>query len=258
MSIKAKPAPFPIVSRVSLCAAIAASVALGQSNLGSIQGAVVGSDGTPISIARVFAAVKARTPKAKVFPILMTQVAGAADISLGENEALHSKTPTNTFLINGLPAGTYVLCVETTIPGWLDPCHWSTDLPAITLTSGQKLTNHQVVMAKGAVVQIRVNDPSKLLTQKPGAIAHDVQVMAAASNNAYYHARIVSIDAGGRNHEVTLPFDAQHTLIVRSQQFTLTDAVGASVSASGEAQPFRITSGTSAPQYTFTVTSKAH
>jgi hypothetical protein len=113
-------------------------------------------------------------------------------------------------------------------------------------------------MTKGAVVQIRINDPSKLLAAPPGAIAHDVEVVARGSNNAYYNARILSTDTGGRSEQVTLPFNLTHTLIVRSQQFALTDPTGAAVPATGHSQPLQISASAAAPSFTYTVSAKLH
>jgi hypothetical protein len=112
-------------------------------------------------------------------------------------------------------------------------------------------------MNKGAVLQIRINDPSKLLA-KTSPIPQDVEVVAIGSNNAYYNARIALIDAKGQNRQVTLPFDAPHTLIVRSKQLALVDSNGAAVPASGRYQPLQVPSGASAPQFTYTVVGKAN
>ena len=131
-------------------------------------------------------------------------------------------------------------------------------MPVINLAAGQNLTGQTVVMTKGAVVQIRINDPSKLLTAKSAPIPKDVEVLALASNNAYYNAQIASIDSGGQNRQLTLPFNATHTLIVRSKQFTLADSTGSAVPASGRAQLVQVSAGAAAPQSAFTVTGGPH
>ena len=227
--------------------AVFAQTAVAPAKNGSIQGTVAGSDGTPLPGAHVYAAVKATVGNTKAPPTLVASIANGATAS-----------PGNTFTIPNLPAGAYILCAETTVPGWLDPCHWSASVPVVNLAAGQNLTGQSVVMTKGAVVQIRINDPSKLLTAPAGAIVHDVEVVALGANNLYFNARIASIDSGGRNEQVTLPFDLAHTLIVRGQQFALTDSTGAAVPATGHTQPLQISASAVAPSFTFTVAGKLH
>ncbi len=212
---------------------------------GSIQGTVVGSDGTSLSGARVYAGVKVTVGNVNAPPTLITKVANGVTAS-----------PGNTFTITNLPSGTYVLCAAIATPGWLDPCRSSANVPVINLAAGQNLTGQTVVMTKGAVVQVRINDGSKLLATPPGAIAHDVEVLALGSNHFYYYAPTVSTDSGGRTQELTLPFNATHTFIVRSQQFSLTDSTGAAVPTGGHTQPLQVSSSAAAPQFTFNVTGK--
>ena len=72
------------------------------------------------------------------------------------------------------------------------------------------------MLSKGVVLKVRIDDPKKLLPTAVGAVSHDVEILALASNKAYYFARIASSDAAGRNYELTLPFDgcvyAPHSL----------------------------------------------
>jgi hypothetical protein len=233
-------------------AAVSVASALGQSNLGSIQGTVVGSDGTPLPGAHVYAGVVASGQKAKSPPTLMESVQAGA-IAQGS-----LKNPANTFLISRLEAGTYVLCSETNTPGWLDPCHWSASVPSINLAAGQNLTAQTVVMTKGAIIQIRLVDPSKMLSAIPGPIPRDIEIVAHASNNAYYNAQLTSTDVIGQYRQLTLPFDQVHTLVVRSQQFSLLDATGAVVPTTGHTQQLQVSSTAVAPQLTYTVAGKAH
>lgn len=244
-----------VFSRSAVVAAIGVAAALGQSNLGSIQGTVVGSDGTPLPGARVYAAIKAPKQPAKAPPTLVTYVVNGATAQSDGKKPVAS--PINSFVIPKLPAGAYILCAQPTVAGWLDPCHWSANVPAINLAAGQNLTGQTVVLTKGAIVQVRINDPSKLLPTQPGAIPQDVEVVALASNNAWYNARIASTDPGGRSQQLTLPFSATHTLIVRSKQFTLVDSTGAALPATGHTQPLQISAAAAAPQFTYTVSGKS-
>ncbi len=255
--------------------AVADVAAFAQSNLGSIQGTVVGSDGTPIPGAHVYAAVKATNQKTAVPPTLMSRIQAAAIAgqsavgSASVGTKVTTPTQTSAFLISAVPAGAYILCAQTTTPGWLDPCHWSASLPTITLAAGQNLTGQVVMMAKGAVVLFTIVDVGKLLpttisnTAMPQgaripAIPQDVEIIAHASNSAYYNAQIASITATGQTRQLTLPFGLPHTVTVRSQQFSLLDATGMPVAAAGESQTFQIPAGAAPPQFTYTIVGKAH
>jgi len=242
------------IRRWAILLTIASSAAFGQSHLGSIQGTVVGSDGTPLPGARVYAAIKAASQRTKAPPVLASYVEGGATAQSS------TKSPASTFLISNLPAGTYILCAQTSAPGWLDPCHWSATLPAINLAAGQNLTGQTVTMTKGAVVQFTIVDAGKLLPTEDSnsAIPKDVEIIAHASNNAYYNARIVSVTAMGQTRQLTLPFDLPHTLIVRSRQFSLLDSAGTTIPATGRSQPLQVASGAAVPQSTFTVAGKSN
>lgn len=86
---------------------IFAQTVVTPSKNGSIQGTVVGSDGTPLPGTRVYAAIKATVGNTKAPPTLTSSVVGGATAS-----------PGNTFTISNLPTGSYVLCAATTSPGW--------------------------------------------------------------------------------------------------------------------------------------------
>jgi hypothetical protein len=237
--------PLSTLSRLLLSGIITITAAFAQLSPGSIQGTVVGDDGKPITGARVYAAIKSSSQRLKAPPTIATKAGDAVNAA-----------PEGSFTISNLQPGPYILCAQTVVSSWLDPCQWATIVPLVTLSSGQKLTTQKVVMAKGAVIQIRINDPSKLLDAN-GAIAQDVEVLALASNKAYYHARVASKDANGRNHELTVPCDAVHTVIVRSQKFILVDSKGASAQANGHTQPVQAANGKATPPIIFTVTGKS-
>jgi len=210
---------------------------------GSIQGTVVGDNGKPIPGARVYAAAKSTSQQVKAPPTIATKVGNAVNAA-----------PDGAFTIPALPAGPYVLCAQTTTPGWLDPCQWSSSISLVTLATGQNLTGQKVVMTAGAILQVRINDPSQFLTPTAAAIAHDVDVLALASNKAYYYARIASTDPTGRTHQLTLPFGATHTLIVRSQQFTLSDEKGVAIPSTGHTESVQTAAGATSQTYNFTIT----
>ena len=225
---------------------LAAISAIAQSTTGSISGTVVGDNGSPIPGARVFAGLKQTSQATKAPPTLVSKVSSTV---LSDAKA--------AFSIPSLPGGLYVLCAETPTSGWLDPCHWAAAPPVVPLSTGSTVAGQKIVMTKGAVVQIQINDPNKLLAAAAAAVTHDVEVLALTSNKAYYYAHVASANAVGRVYELTVPFDLQHTLIVRSQQFALQSSNGTAVPTTGFTGPVQVaSSAVAAAQFAFTITGK--
>ena len=225
---------------------VAASAAFAQSTTGTISGTVVGDDGSPIALARIFAGLKPTSQAVKAPPTLVSKVTNTIQAD--------SK---GAFSIPNLAGGLYVLCAQAATSGWLDPCHWAAAPPVVALSTGSTVSGQKIVLAKGAVVQVRINDPTKLLSASSAVVTHDVEVLAFTSNKAYYYAHVASANAVGRTYEVTVPFALQHTLIVRSQQFALQDSKGAAVSAAGFTAPVQVaSSAVAASQFAFTITGK--
>lgn len=220
---------------------------IGQTSSASISGVVTGADGSSIGGAHVFAGPLSTASKLKAPPTLLASV----------TSSVYAK-PDGSFTLANLTAGSYILCAEASIPGWLDPCHFASAVAPVTVAAGKATTGQNVVLSKGAVLQVRINDPGQLLANATAVIAHDVEVLVRASNNGYYESRIVSTDSTGRNHEITVPFDLQQTLIVRSQGFTLKNSAGAAVPPSGFSQTVQVATGAVAPSFTFTVSGKSN
>src|SRR5947207_1088061 len=110
---------------------------------GTIRGAVVDEGGGPIAGAFV---VADRLEPATRFSQASTPGPGSA------------------FEINGLPPGTYRLCLQDPTGGHLDPCFWSATPTTVTLTAGGTSAGNNIVFKKGSSLQIRIEDPRHLLS----------------------------------------------------------------------------------------------
>ena len=220
---------------------------------GSIQGTVLGSDGTKIAGARVYAAIPSTTARQKAPPMQMYRTAGQVTTAADGN-----------FTISGLAAGTYVLCASTASGGWLDPCHWSATVPSIALTNGQKLTSQVVTMAKGAVLNVQITDPTGATPWAAGKgvgnVPHDVSVSLLGSNKVSYPLPVASSGPSGRIQSINVPFNLAHTLVVSSKAYGLSNKPSAGapapVPSGGSTQTVQIPSGTASSQVSFTVTGK--
>jgi hypothetical protein len=139
-----------------------------------------------------------------------------------------------TFNIPNLPAGTYVLCGRPKGRGYLDPCIWSTDPPKVSVTAGQATANTKLVLAKGAVIDVRVNDPSQVLgaAALPNATGALVLLEAMTPRGPLEPLVINAKDTLGMDLQTTIPFNTQIAISVTGNQVKLTDSAGKVVNPS--------------------------
>jgi hypothetical protein len=77
-----------------------------------------------------------------------------------------------TFQISGLPVGSYTVCAQVPGGGFVDACEWATPL-TVDVKAGQAVVGLQFALKRGAILQVRLNDPGQLLLQ-PSAITKTV------------------------------------------------------------------------------------
>jgi hypothetical protein len=203
-------------------------------NTGKISGVVIGDDGR--LLAGVVTAHRMGMPAAN----------GRADAAAD-----------GSFAISGLPAGTYGLCAAVKAGGYLDPCAWSAVIPSVQVDAGKDVTGFHLKVAKGDVLQVRVNDQLQALESSaaPGKVAPHVIVSVITERHIFQPLSVTGMDAGGRNHEGTIPFDKDVSLHLAGKGVEIKDAAGASIDSDGTTITVRHHSG-NAPQLplTFSVT----
>ena len=117
---------------------------------GTVAGSVVDSTGRPVAGAHVLInhAPSIAAPHLSAPPVITgALVATAVTSSQG------------IFSVGALSPGQYIVCAEVSTPGLLDPCHWATSAPNVTVTAGATTAGVTVTMAAGAVVPIHISDP---------------------------------------------------------------------------------------------------
>jgi len=164
-----------------------------------------------------------------------------------------------TFQLQKLPPGEYRLCAQVAGETYLDPCHWSPPQAAsgstVTLKPGQAAGGIRIDLRPAALMQVRINDPQKLLSQ-PGK---NVLVGVFTGSGLFRPALAKATDAGGQNHEVSVPFDTPVRLSVSSAQVAMSDDKGKPLTAVSPAVPVTHPSVGPAPSpITFTVTGPAN
>ena len=120
---------------------------------------------------------------------------------------------------------------------------------------GQTVAGLRFKLEKGAILQVRLNDPGNLLS--PSATAKTVPQLLMGVQTArglFRPVRLVSKDATGTTHAVTIPFDTAVNFTILSPHVSLADAKGAVVGQSGANISLTLPSGTNPQPLTFNVT----
>jgi hypothetical protein len=200
--------------RIALLFIFAASCLAQQSRLnftGAITGALAGDDGTALIGAHVTLHLLPPYPPGRLRQTDWAAVSGAE----------------GSFRFVGLSEGRYQLCAQVLQSTWLNPCEWGLRPPTVSLSSAQPTAGVTMVLAKGAAVPIRIEDPGQLLSQNEGKTP-GAHLLLGVPNDAlvFCPASVVSRDATGRNHQIVVPFDSTVKLVVYSSFFRLSDAVG--------------------------------
>ena len=120
---------------------------------GGLTGTLTGSDGTPIdggTVSLSNMSIPPRNPSGRP--------------SLQRGPYVTRSGAGGTFRFDQLPAGSYQVCAQAPRSQWLNSCDWGAKPLIVSVTAGAtgKLA---VVLRKGALVPIRVDDPSRALSQ---------------------------------------------------------------------------------------------
>ncbi|SPF37633.1 exported hypothetical protein [Candidatus Sulfopaludibacter sp. SbA4] len=205
-----------------------------QTGAASISGVVVGDDG-------------------KAVRALITAVKSSLPASGGRTEA----DVNGSFAISGLLDGSYQLCAVDHTGTYLDPCNWAETPAVVTVSAKQPVAGYKLTVAKGALLQVRVNDVGQVL-DKPAAALNQMPatliVAVMTTRHTIQPLPIVSKDSGGRNHQTAIPLNKAVSLNLFGKGFTLADTSGKPLDVTlGTAVPVQIGPGQAPQPVTFTV-----
>ena len=217
--------------QVSPCDAQQAKPTAQLSQIGTITGTITGSDGAPIKGASVGLWLQPPYSKDKFF----------------KTQQVTTSLSDGAFSFDRLIAGAYRLCVHVPSTAWLNPCEWGPQAPLLTISDVDRSVKVPVVLKVGALVTIRVDDPSQLLMQHEGRTP-GAHLLIGLSNdaNAFVPAQVLSRDSGGTNRQVLIPYNAQKSISVFSSIFRLSDQADVPVAGKAITIPVIVAFGASA------------
>lgn len=229
-------------SRVAAIGLLCAHCLLAADGPGGVAGSVMDDSGHAVAGARVLISHAASiAPPIAAPPVITGALAAAVVADAG-----------GSFQAGGLAPGQYVACAEATAPGYLDPCHWSASAPNFTVSAGQTASGVKIVMAKGAVLWVQVDDPRQLLKPVSGQVDLDFEVHVVTSKGVHHGVPIQSSTATGRSHAITIPFDTSVSVRVLSAHLAVSDPSGKSLGPIGATA--NVAAGTTPPIVRLTVT----
>lgn len=168
------------------------------------------------------------------------------------------------FQIQGLPAGSYSLCVQAADQLYLDPCQWNGSPATVTLAPGQNVTGISIRLAAAAVVSFQIQDAQMVLSQlTKDARRPDLTLGVWGPGGLYYPARAVSTPDTAPTfpgaiptygYQIAVPRDIALNLYIASRDLELGDATGVALPSNTSRQTTQIANGDSSPKiFTFTV-----
>ena len=106
---------------------------------------------------------------------------------------------------------------------------------AITVSSGATTANQATTAVKGAVIQVRIDDPLKLMSTGKGSSAGDIVVGLLLPRDLLQPMRLASSDAGGRTYDAAIPTGTPVRVQIHSTHLQISDSVGLSLAPVGAA-----------------------
>ncbi len=196
-----------------------------------MQGTITDQVGAPISGAFV-----AATPTGPSGRLTLTTISSAKGV----------------FTFTQATPGVYAICVQVPNTAYLNPCHWSAS-PKVTVMSGQVAQANPLRLTTGSLLQVRINDPSKLFPAGSMPSGDDVLVGVSSPVLLFHELHRVASDKSGKTFEMRIPYDAPLRLTVKSAHLQIVDGSGI---LAGAATTVQHSSSRTNPALVFTVTGR--
>ena len=170
-------------------------------------------------------------------------------LSFGGDNALGGAQPEGR--VGFLPPGEYFACVRATGGLWLDPCEWDSKRPTVSIQDEQSTADLKVTLKKGTVVEVRVDDPGRLLAQHEGKTKGAGMMVAIASDGLVLRfIPIAATETAGRTHRLIVPYETPLRLIIQGGSFAVSDSFGIPLKdAEATVLPFTVARGKDLPPF---------
>jgi len=135
-----------------------------------------------------------------------------------------------------LAFGTYNVCVETLHAEFVDSCRWSAP-DRVQLKSKHTSDLVNITLQRGVPIEIRVDDPSQLLTTaaRQGKSALSVHILTPVG---YQPLMPWAEDIGGHNYRIIAPANVAAKIRVDAGQLQVTDSFGQTADSLGHISQF--------------------
>lgn len=138
-----------------------------------------------------------------------------------------------TFRLDNLPAGEYVLCAGSSNPKFAESCFWFDGQPIFSLASGQKLSGQTVTLLAGRMVEVRLRDPSRLLSLEGSAPRSLVLQLHGPPGTAPRGLRAVRPESDGQFYRIVVPVKQPGSVVVSATGLVIGDEGGRELPAVG-------------------------
>ena len=158
------------------------------------------------------------------------------------------------FSFQALYPGQFQVCAQVPGTAWLDPCRWGLKALVVTLSDKQPTVSSILVIEKGAMVPVRISDPSALLDKNEG-ITSGAHLLLGLSNDrgAWEPATLGTKDSAGRTYLVVVPFDRPIKVTAASSFFGLASGDGIPLERNGIALMTTVTATSAKVPPTITI-----
>jgi hypothetical protein len=224
----------PLFCRLLFAASFVPALLLPQPGTGQIRGRVADSSGAPVSGAVVI-----------VTPV--SAPGKPSETNSGAN---------GNYAVSGLQPASYQVCINVPGGSFLNPCQWDSARPAVTVAAGQQLTGVDVALPAGQKVDVRVDDPQRVLAANEAPGKSHLSVGVWASNGIFHPASIAVNDASGRTYSILVPLGANLRLGVSGHKLLMEDGAGMTVAESAPGVPFTSPTASAPSPVTFRYTAR--
>ncbi len=160
------------------------------------------------------------------------------------------------FRFDNLLYGNYVLCAQVPRSSWLNSCDWGSNPIQVSVSEAPSATV-TVVMRKGAAIPIRIDDPTRSLSQDQGRTPGAHLLLGVGGTDGLFRPAVfVSEDGGGRNYQTLVPFDLAIKMVASSSFFQMADGLGTPLQAQTTAIPLTVPARSTPPGIRFIVTGR--